>query len=156
MKKILELQLIDIENLVGSPIPTQDQAQSVEAEIGRLLQSDVSTQCVIACNHLAASCLFGYMSATRRILKSGPNGADLALLDSIDAETISERYSRVVIGSGDNIFAPIARYLVNQGVEVIVISRPESLGKALSLVATEVLLISQPISPNADEMRLAA
>jgi len=96
------------------------------------------------------------MSATRRILKSGPNGADLALLDSIDAETISERYSRVVIGSGDNIFAPIARYLVNQGVEVIVISRPESLGKALSLVATEVLLISQPISPNAEEMRLAA
>lgn len=151
-----ELRLIDIENLAGCPIPNHIQVEMIECDLNAALNSDYAVQSVIACNHLASPSLFGFSSPARRLLKSGPNGADYALLGAEDHEVIAQRYSRVVIGSGDHGFALLAKFLVTQGVEVIVVAREGSLSRALEKSASRVVLLAQPQSPTANEMSLVA
>ena len=62
-------------------------------------------QVVLACNHLAfRTAGFGWLDA-RHVVRSGPNGADLELLDVIHHENVGQRFTCVVIASGDCAFA---------------------------------------------------
>jgi uncharacterized LabA/DUF88 family protein len=59
---------------------------------------------------------------------SGPDGADLALLDAArPLRAVVESYDRVVIGSGDGIFTALAADLRRAGLVVVVVSRPVAL-----------------------------
>ncbi|AOY74408.1 hypothetical protein ARZXY2_4909 (plasmid) [Arthrobacter sp. ZXY-2] len=57
-----------------------------------------------------------------RIGADGPNGADLALLAAIDVDRISRRYSRLILASGDHIFAPLAQEARSLGMTVQIVS----------------------------------
>jgi hypothetical protein len=99
-----------------------------------------SSQAVIACNHGAAEAVFwGWDQSARRLVRSGNNGADEALLDVLREENIDARFTQVVIGSGDGIFADAAAWLSGQGLEVTVVSRPDSLSRRLELAASRVI-----------------
>lgn len=74
----------------------------------------------------------------RRLTRSGADGADIELLRFLDVPQNLNRIDRVVIGSGDGIFAAQARDLSARGTQVVVVSRPCSLARSLARATDEV------------------
>ena len=68
----------------------------------------------------------------------GLNGADLALINFAENDPAIFRSARVVIVSGDGIFAPLAAALAAQGTHVTVVARRGTLSAALRLVAHKI------------------
>lgn len=131
------LHLIDVENLCGVPLPTREQVAQVRASYqAHIAEGDIV---VVASSHLAFLTVGWAWSGVRHLLRSGPDGADLALLEVLVLERVEERFGRVIIGSGDGIFAASVAELGRSGVPVTVISRPMSLSRRLRMAAHEVV-----------------
>ena len=97
--------LVDIENLTGTPSPSAwDVTQAMEC-LERLVPGLGESHVVVACSHHAAPTVAFAWRAARHIWRSGPDGADLALLGVLASERIHERFESVTICSGDGIFA---------------------------------------------------
>lgn len=134
------LHVVDVENLVGTAFPHVAEVATIRATYlvcVPLLRHD---QVVVACSHLALIDVgvgWGCHAAQYRV-RSGPDGADLALLELLDHEQVAERFTGVVIGSGDGAFAAAAARLAARGCRVTVVSRRESLSARLALAAHEV------------------
>lgn len=71
-----------------------------------------------------------------RIGHSGPDGADLALLSSIYAPQLASRFERLVIASGDHIFAPLARHAREVGMHVHLVTGEAGVSGELAAVAS--------------------
>lgn len=134
------LHVIDLENLAG--------ALAVDASvIGHLYDAYVAAAAskpgdrwTIATSHFAAPRLLIHWprhSATRK-LRSGPSGADRALLSYLDVPQNLNRVGTVVIGSGDGIFTAVALELRRRGIHVVVVTRREALSSRLRMAADEV------------------
>lgn len=134
------IHLIDIENLAGQPRPSAEQVERVREMYETVVHVDCHDHVVVAANHGAAPEV-GLTWPGRLVIRSGHNGADLALLDVANHESIAERFDEVVIASGDGIFADLAAWLTASGVPVRVVSRPESLSRRLQLAAGEGLVV---------------
>jgi hypothetical protein len=93
---------------------------------------------VLASSHFAAPAAWFGWSGVRRVIRSGPDGADLALLEIIATENIDKRFDRVVIASGDKIFAQAAAALQAAAVRVTVVSRPDAISRHLRLAVRDV------------------
>ncbi|QWC84561.1 NYN domain-containing protein [Nocardioidaceae bacterium] len=140
-----ELHLVDVENLLGGAQVTEDAVRRLRVEFDQLVASpcspdDVHQVVATSTWHTLAEAAFGWEVA-RPVFQEGPDGADLALLDA-GGWRPEQRFSKVVIGSGDHIFAAYARRLRAAGVEVVVVSRPESLAYELRRAASSVVLAS--------------
>jgi hypothetical protein len=61
-------------------------------------------------------------------------------------ERVAARFTRVVIGSGDGAFARAAASLVAARIQVIVVSRRDSLSSRLGFAASEVIYLDTPRS----------
>jgi hypothetical protein len=97
--------------------------------------------CRPASSHLAwLNAALGWPHAHYRI-RSGPDGADLALLDVLRHEDVARRFTHVAIGSGDHLFAEEAARLAAQGVWVTVVSRRGGLSSWLERAASEVIFL---------------
>ena len=66
-------------------------------------------QCIVACNHGAAADVGYNWPGVRLLWRSGPDGADLALRDVLLEENVVDRFDRVILGSGDGLFAETRR-----------------------------------------------
>jgi len=86
---------------------------------------------VVACSHHNAEVVMFNWPKARIILRSGKDGADLALIKVATDEDIAKRFNRVVIASGDGIFTTIAKKLSEQGVEVSIVCGRGVLSKSL-------------------------
>ncbi|MDH6207979.1 NYN domain-containing protein [Aurantimicrobium minutum] len=146
-----ELHLIDIENELGT-------GQVKAADIARFRTFYLKANNVPANAHIviAASCsqnllesAFGWPGA-RTVWLPGHDGADRALLEIAYEENVEKRYDKVVIASGDHIFAEAAEALQNLGVKVKVFARAVFVSVILRSACNEVLLYS------ADDFKLAA
>ncbi|MFV0318507.1 MAG: NYN domain-containing protein [Microthrixaceae bacterium] len=74
--------------------------------------------------------------------RSGPDGADLALLESLhDPFWVAERFDRVVIGSGDGIFTEAVVALNHTDTTTLVIGRAGRTSSRLRLAAQDVLFL---------------
>jgi hypothetical protein len=143
------LHLIDIENLVGDGKPSLHQIRAVQDSYASCLAFSGLDQVVIASSHLTLlSAALGWPHARYRI-RSGPDGADLELLDILAYEKVAERFARVIIGSGDSIFAQAAASLTAAGVRVIVVSRRRCLSSRLAMAANEVIYLDAARSATA-------
>jgi len=134
------LHLIDIENLTGSSSPTPEQVRECRDLYETTFVSEFDLV-VIACSHHAFPAVGWEWPKARQILRSGHNGADLALLDVIALERVSERFDSVIVASGDGIFTAAVARLGAAGVSVTAVSRPESLARALQLAARQHALL---------------
>src|SRR4051812_21864729 len=97
------LHLVDVENLLAGTAFTERDVTRVAAAYR--LAAEVGAQdlvVVASSHHTALPVWFGWGEA-RRLVRSGPDGADLALLQVITNEDVAVRFQRVVIGSGDGI-----------------------------------------------------
>jgi hypothetical protein len=135
------LHLCDIENICGGITPDVTYVTSVSAEY-RELVCGPDDLFVVACSPTrAAVCLFGWGCSAQWLFRAGLDGADTALLDAYTPDEIAIRYDRVVLGSGDGIFAPFAAELGRLGVHVTVVAREGTLSRALAMAAAAIRML---------------
>jgi hypothetical protein len=135
------LHLVDIENLAGDSLPSLGQVSEVQGLYRERLAFGSLDQVEIASSHLTlVNAALGWPRAHYRV-RSGPDGADLALLDVLRNEDVPGRFTHVAIGSGDGVFAKDAGRLGAAGVWVTVISRRRSLSRRLALAARDVVYL---------------
>jgi hypothetical protein len=135
------LHLVDIENLAGAAVPSLPQVMDVQDRYARRLAVGADDHVVMAANHRAfVNAAVGWPHARYRV-RSGPDGADLELLDVIEYENVVARFTHIVIGSGDGLFGQAAQGLTDRGVWVTVVSRRGSLSPALARAARDVIYL---------------
>jgi hypothetical protein len=133
------LHLIDLENLVGSADFTREDAARVHRGYVQVAPSGAVNQMVLATSHHAAAhAWFGWPATARRLVRSGQDGADLALLHVLACESVVARFDRIVIGSGDGIFAYEAARLQAAGVALSVVTGRGALSRQLSFAVRDV------------------
>jgi hypothetical protein len=129
------LHVVDIENLAGAAVPTLTRVVEVQGQYLSCLRLHADDQVVLAANHLALlNAGLGWPHARYRV-RSGKDGADLALLDVLEHENVAARFTHVVIGSGDGRFVRAVASLAARGVHVTVVSRWGSLACELATAA---------------------
>lgn len=131
------LVLLDVENLMGGADPHE----AVSQKAIELIESfrDERTHVVVAASHRVAAWLPWRLPWVRWKWRSGPDGADLCLLAVIDHERVDERFGRLVLVSGDGIFALPVAQLAASAVHTTVIARSESLSRRLRMAAHSVV-----------------
>jgi hypothetical protein len=138
------LHLVDIENLAGAAIPSLVQVMDVQDRYARSLSLGVDDHVVMASSRLGfMNAALGWPHARYRV-RSGPDGADLELLDVIWHEDVATRFTHVVIGSGDGTFVNAVQTLSDGGVWVTVVSRWGSLSPRLAHAARDVIYLDTP------------
>lgn len=117
------LYLIDIENMVGRSALTISDVTKMQHRINSAIRPSEGDHTVIAASHHnAPAMMFGWRGSAERKMQSGADGADRALLDSLnDIQWIAAHYQRVVITSGDHAFTFPVRSLNCAGIETLVI-----------------------------------
>jgi len=139
------LHVVDVENLVGSPNFTELEAARVHRAYAEVAPGGRIDQLVLATSHHAAvPAWFGWPATARRLVRSGADGADLALLDVLSKESVEARFEHVVIGSGDGIFAFEAARLQAAGLDVTVVTRRGALSRQLRFAVRDVRYIDEP------------
>ena len=127
------VHLVDVENLMGGP---QSGLMTVAAALD---DYDVAAGVrpgdhMVIAGHPTVAFSAGVARPGRCVRAAhGKDGADKALLRDAEVADLARRYDRVVIGSGDGIFAELAVRLRAAGLPVIAVSRPRSLAAALRL-----------------------
>jgi hypothetical protein len=135
------LHVVDIENLAGTALPCLGQVIEVQGCYGARLGFGADDLVVMAASHLGLlNVALGWPHARYRV-RSGPDGADLELLDVLLHEDVAGRFTHVVIGSGDGVFERAAANLAERGVRVTVVSRRESLSLSLAHAADDVVYL---------------
>ena len=134
------LHVLDIENLVGGPVPNPEAVKAIHGEYMRLMAPTGPDRSVMGTSHIAAKHIwFSWPDrSTKRLVRSGADGADLALLGYLSEPANLRGVHHVVIASGDAIFTPAVRRLRMNGIRVTVVSRPQSLAGSLRAEADEV------------------
>lgn len=126
------LHLIEIENLLGAPRPTLAAVRAARAAYEAQVTVGPDDLVVVACNHGAALPVGLAFEHSRLVVRSGPDGADLALLQVLDEHNLG-RFDRVVVASGDGAFTLAVARLASLGLEPLVVSRPRALARSLRM-----------------------
>lgn len=136
------LHLVDVENLAGGSLCSLRGVIATADDYLSLLPPSEGDLYVVAtsCSNAPVG-YFGWPTSAQRLMRSGENGADLALLEAYTALEIASRFDRVVIGSGDGIFTDLTVHLTALGCQVIIVSRPDSLSKRLRMAAHCIALL---------------
>lgn len=120
MTRPRRLHLLDVENLVAGRVSNQSVTTMWSQFVAAvdLRWDDLST--VSVSRRHAATTFFALPTDVHRVIGSDVHdGADVALIESVDVDWASRNFGRVVIGSGDHIFAPLARQLTENGLQVL-------------------------------------
>jgi hypothetical protein len=140
------LHVVDIENLAGTAIPTLGQVSEVQGRYLARLACGADDLVVMAASHRGLlNVALGWPHARYRV-RSGPDGADLELLDVLLYEDVAARFTHIVIASGDGVFGQAAASLSARGVWVTVVSRRDSLSPWLAQAARDVIYLDMPHS----------
>lgn len=143
---------LDVECAVGGP---RASAAAVR-QWWDLFRSEVATvrpgDAVIAgASHFAAQ-TFAFALAEYGFLwriGSGKDGAENAIIDSLDLNLIARRYTRLVIVSGDHRWAEVARDAKGLGLKVRVVALQDTLSARLHREAPSsiIRLRPRPLAP---------
>lgn len=135
------LVVVDIENVAGGALTTKAMASWARSVVESALNVVEGEQVIVGTSHVG---LFNAKDAWPRArfkVRSGPDGADLELIDVLTTERIEERFDEVVLASGDGLFAGIVSHLGRCGVMVTVASWSASLSAQLRLAAGGVVYL---------------
>jgi hypothetical protein len=110
------LHLLDIENLVGGSRHSRDIAV-VSAAYRRTAPVRDGDLVIVAAGRTIGIDAWLEWPHAQKLLGRGLNGADCALLAEVhDRLRVPERFDRVVVGSGDGIFASVMSSLRSLGI----------------------------------------
>lgn len=140
------LHLVDIENLAGGPARVDRWFAPSLRQYRAAATPRSDDHVVLAADRTVyARTAWDVDRAWTYRFGTGPDGADRALLEAADPRWVADRFRRVVIGSGDHAFAPLAADLLDRGLEVVVVSRPANLSGRLR--RSGALVITLPDLP---------
>ena len=122
---------LDMDNLTGSGQPTSEQVRGVLDEFERICRPGKSDQVYCAGTAITAYHCADYRPNYRVAAGRGKDGADKRLLELGDPEHVSRRFQRVVIGSGDGIFATIAHEYTRRGLKVELVAGKGAISRSL-------------------------
>ena len=126
------LHLVDLENLIGDPRARGSIVTDAFDRYRALAAWQPGDHTVLAANPALVRELAWQLGPDVAVRAArGKDGADLHLLASAPPEWVVKRFGRLVIGSGDHIFATRARAVQEEGVFVAVVSRRSALSGAL-------------------------
>ncbi|WP_212744386.1 NYN domain-containing protein [Rhodococcus sp. Q] len=114
------LHLVDLENLLAGRVDAASVAE-VWAEYQQVTGMRPGDHVVVAvaARHATAT-FFSLPGAVQRVVGADiPDGADLALLDTVDLAWTARRFGQVMIATGDHAFTGVAAHLHTQGVPVV-------------------------------------
>lgn len=135
------MHLVDVENLLGGTTFGEAEVAATAAVYAEVAAVGGADLVIVSSSHQTAVATWFGWGPARRVVRSGPNGADLALIEIIETESLAVRFERVVIASGDGIFSHPAAQLQAHGVAVTVVSRRDSLSRELKLAVRDVRFI---------------
>ena len=139
------LHLVDVENLAGGPSVEPWLARAICASYEVVAPTGYGDHIIVATSHFAAPVAwFAWPPEARRLVRSGVDGADWALLEVLERENVAARFAHVVIGSGDGIFAMAAARLQSAGCAVTVVARRRALSRQLRLAVRDVRYLDVP------------
>lgn len=146
------VHLVDAENLLGTAVPRPADVRQLAARYTDVIGFGPMDQVVIACSHLAFKTIGFCWPGPQYLLRSGPDGADLALLAVLRHDHIAARFPRVVIASGDHIFAQAVTDLTTSGCRVTIATRRGHLSRTLELAAShQIIYLDPPADPPAGQ-----
>lgn len=131
---------VDIENVVGGAVHCAAMTTWAYAQVQEMACLAVGDHVVVGTSRFGMPHIGWDWPGARIVMQSGPDGADLALLDVL-AEDIADRFDEVVLFSGDGIFTQAVAALGGAGVKVVVVAHPDGLSKRLAMAAGEVRLL---------------
>lgn len=135
------LVFIDFENVAGQPCPTNTDVAAVESTVRQLIPDLDQAHRVVACSHRAAKTVaFAFPGALRR-WRSGPDGADHALIEEMSDLRVMRRFDQVTLFSGDGIFADPLAAVAKAGIETTVVSWASHLSRRLEMAAQHVVIL---------------
>lgn len=134
--------LIDIENVVGGLSAIRGYVSWAKAVIGECVPAQSGDQVVIGVGPTGLLDLACAWKSVRYVMRPGQNGADLALLDVL-GENIADRFTEVVLVSGDGVFTHAIAALAARGVTTTVVAHTSGLSRRLELAAAEVRLLPE-------------
>ncbi|WP_051246566.1 NYN domain-containing protein [Nocardioides halotolerans] len=137
------LVVVDIENLIGGAVLHHTEALWARRRLTQVRAVTETDQVVIGTSHIGLIHVGTAWTHQRYVVGSGPDGADLALLEVL-AEDLPTKYDEVVLASGDGIFTDAVAALCAAGVRVHVVAVRNRLSRRLRLVASQITLLDQP------------
>lgn len=141
-----QLVLVDIENIAGGACLTDTAVRRAKTQLGGTGQIGQADHVVIGTSHIGLVQIGSNWDGVRYVVRSGPDGADLALLEVL-GENVAERFESVVLASGDGIFAPTIAEFAAIGIPTTVIGRRGHIARRLLLVASRVIYLDSTTEP---------
>ena len=140
------LVVVDIENVVGGAVLTVDQAVWARRSIEEAIALGDREQVVIGSSHVGVMPTGVAWRGPRIVMRSGADGADLALLDVLADESVDERFDEVVLVSGDGIFTDAVASLASAGVAVTVLAHDGGCSRRLRMAAHRTLFFGNAVA----------
>jgi hypothetical protein len=126
------LHLVDLENLLGDPRANASDALAKLDAYLEVAHWHADDHVILATNPwLMGKIAFDLPVPVSAHAVHGHDGADMMLLSLAPPELVVKRYQRLVVGSGDGIFAGRASRVREQGVVVDVVARPDGCSSRL-------------------------
>ena len=136
----LVLVFVDLENSCGGSEYVVNFHREVRKAIS-MLSDPKKTRVIFSTGpralELAPNLLWEWGSA-RYIFGHGIDGADNSLIRAMISEPSIRRANRVILVSGDHIFADLIEKLTRAGVHTTVVAQPAALSSKLRLAANQV------------------
>lgn len=141
------LVVVDIENIAQGGVMAPWQARLVQDELRRSMGLNDHDQVIIGVSHVGVlNSWMGWEGTQPRIVaQSGPDGADLVLLEVLTTERVAARYDEVVIASGDGIFTDAVTALQAAGAVVTVVAWANRCAKRLRMAANRTVLLAPQV-----------
>jgi len=133
---------MDIENLMGGPSGGEPALRRAISDYRTATLVADGDHVVIGVNPALAIQAKAAWPSARLLVRGGPNGADIALIETVQhVAFIAPRYDRIIVGSGDGAFEAVAQAYRAHGLAVGVVSRRRSLSYSLGGSASFVRLL---------------
>lgn len=137
------LVVVDIQNVLGGAVMAVEEAAQAYRSVQEAAGLREGEQVVIAASHIDAMAAgLGWPGQPRLLVRSGKDGADLALLDVLTTERVEERFDEVVLVSGDGILTDAVAALGRAGVAVTVVAHSDGCSKRLRMAASHTVFLS--------------
>lgn len=134
------LCIVDVENCASTADLSLERALHVQRAIKRAVPDALMH--VVGCSHRNAAAARFAFDRSRLVIRSGADGADLALIEVLETERVERRFGRVVIASGDHSFVPVIKRLREAGVVVEALSIAGQLSRELARSCSSVRYLS--------------
>ena len=133
-----KLFVVDIENALGIGVVDAESCRKVKTRIEQEYAPAGGDLTVIGVSHHNNVFPAHAWNGARIVYQEGHDGADLALERVLSGENVENRFSEVVIVSGDGLFAEQAARLKSLGLKVTVDARARQLSRFLAFSCSTV------------------